>query len=110
MTIFGGFRTLWIIAMFDLPTDTAYARRCYTQFRQELLKDGFIMMQFSVYARHCASEENAVVHKKRIQLALPPKGEIRVVTLTDKQYERMDIFWGKSRGKKEAPPEQISFF
>ncbi|HET6244467.1 MAG TPA: CRISPR-associated endonuclease Cas2 [Bacteroidia bacterium] len=37
-----------------------------------LLKNGFNMMQFSVYMRHCASSENTDVHEKRIQRLLPP--------------------------------------
>ena len=56
---------MWLITMFDLPTDTVEARKHYSNFRQSLLKDGFIMMQYSVYIRHCASEENAIVHKKK---------------------------------------------
>ena len=50
---------MWVIAMFDLPTDTPAARKSYTRFRKDLLDDGFTMMQFSVYSRHCASIENA---------------------------------------------------
>lgn len=101
---------MWVLTMFDLPTDTAADRRAYTNFRKELLTDGFIMMQFSVYIRHCASEENAVVHKNRIQSCLPPEGEVRILTVTDKQYERMSVFYGKKAKQLEKPPEQISFF
>ena len=59
-----GYRFMWVVAMFDLPVDTKAARRAYAQFRKRLLKDGFVKMQFSVYVRHCASEENAEVHVK----------------------------------------------
>ena len=101
---------MWIVTMFDLPTDTARARRAYTDFRKGLLKDGFVMMQFSVYIRHCASEENAVVHKKRIKGILPAEGEVRIITITDQQFGRMDVFYGKKDKETEKPPEQISFF
>lgn len=50
-----GWRTMWVIAMFDLPTDTPKARKAYARFRKDLLSDGFTMMQYSVYIRHCAS-------------------------------------------------------
>ena len=53
---------MWVIAMFDLPTDSQPARRAYTRFRKDLLEDGFSMMQYSIYIRHCASIENAEVH------------------------------------------------
>ena len=46
---FGGLNTMWIIVLFDLPTDTIQARKHYTRFRKFLLEDGFTMMQYSVY-------------------------------------------------------------
>lgn len=96
--------------MFDLPTDTKQARRQYTQFRKALLKDGFVMMQYSVYIRHSASRENAAVHIKRVEAVVPADGEVRVITITDKQFERMRIFWGKRRMPPEAPPAQLELF
>ncbi len=96
--------------MFDLPVDTANARREYTRFRKELLRDGFIQMQYSIYMRHCASKENAGVHLQRIEKFLPPDGEVRILAITDKQFERMDIFWGKSRKRPELPSGQLQLF
>ena len=89
-----GYRAMWVLAMFDLPVETPSARRAYAQFRKRLLRDGFAMMQYSVYARHCASEENAEVHMKRVHAALPNDGEVRLLCITDKQFERMQVFWG----------------
>jgi len=101
---------MWIVTMFDLPTDTKKARRQYALFRKHLLEDGFTMMQYSVYARHCASKENAEVHIDRIKKHLPPDGEVRVITITDKQFERMMIFWGKTRQSPERAPCQLELF
>lgn len=104
------YRSMWLIAMFDLPTDTKAARRSYAQFRKFLLEDGFIQLQYSVYGRHCPSEENADVHHQRIERSLPPDGEVRVLAVTDRQFERMRIFWGKMRKSTPAPPPQLSLF
>jgi len=101
---------MWVVAMFDLPTDTERARRAYTQFRRSLIKDGFTMMQYSVYIRHCASEENADVHSSRVKYSLPPEGEVRLVRITDKQYERMQVFCGRKRRVPEQPPRQLELF
>jgi CRISPR-associated protein Cas2 len=101
---------MWVVAMFDLPVDTKKARRAYAQFRKALLKDGFTQMQYSVYIRHCASEENADVHIGRVQSALPDDGEVRVLTITDKQFERMRVFWGKMRKPPESAPTQLELF
>jgi len=108
--IISGYRAVWIFAMFDLPTDTKKARRDYTYFRKNLLKDGFTMLQYSVYVRHCASEENGDVHYKRVSAFLPPDGEVRVLTITDKQFGRMHTFWGKMRKPAPAPPRQLELF
>jgi CRISPR-associated protein Cas2 len=101
---------MWVLAMFDLPVDTKAARRAYAQFRKALLQDGFTQMQFSVYTRHCPSEENADVHIRRVERALPNDGEVRLLVLTDKQFERMRIFWGKMRKPIPEPPAQLSLF
>ncbi|QDT72947.1 CRISPR-associated endoribonuclease Cas2 [Lacipirellula limnantheis] len=101
---------MWVLAMFDLPTDTKRARREYALFRKMLLGNGFTQMQFSVYARPCPSQENADVHVGRIERSLPPDGEVRVITITDKQFERMRIFWGKLRQRPEQAPCQLDLF
>lgn len=107
---FGGFRSMWLVSMFDLPVDTAEARKQYTRFRKGLLKDGFTMMQFSVYIRHCASDENAQVHARRVQAMLPPDGEVRLLLITDKQFGRMQVYWGKRRRPPENAPAQVEMF
>lgn len=101
---------MWVLTMFDLPVDTKKARKAYAEFRKRLLQDGFTMMQFSVYARHCPSEENATVHIQRVERHVPPDGEVRILTLTDKQFERMRIFWGKMRKQVAPPPRQLELF
>ncbi len=105
-----GYRCMWVITMFDLPTDTKQARREYTLFRKHLLSDGFTRLQYSVYMRHCPSRENAEVHIGRVKAHLPPDGEVRVITITDKQFERMLIFLGKMRRQPEDAPQQLELF
>ena len=108
--IISAYRFMWVLTMFDLPTDSKPARRQYALFRKMLLNDGFAMMQYSVYIRHCASRENAAVHISRVEAAVPPDGEVRVITITDKQFERMRVFWGKWRTRPEQPPAQLELF
>jgi CRISPR-associated protein Cas2 len=108
--ILSGYRAVWIFTMFDLPTDTPKARKAYTDFRKQLLKDGFSMLQYSVYVRHCSSEENADVHYNRVNGFLPPDGEVRLITLTDKQFARMHTYWGKMRKPVPPQPRQLELF
>ena len=105
-----GYRCMWIIVMFDLPVDTKKARKAYAIFRQDLLKDGFSMLQYSVYARCCPSEENTLVHVNRVERRVPCGGEVRVLLLTDKQFGRMRTFWGKLRKPPPKPPRQLELF
>ena len=107
--IFGGAETVWIIVLFDLPTDSAQSRRQYTRFRKLLLNDSFSMMQYSVYMRHCASDENAVIHVDRVKAALPPNGEVRIIKITDKQFGRIEVYFGKRRRQVEQAPAQLEF-
>ncbi len=108
--LISGYRCMWVLTMFDLPTKTSRARKDYTLFRKSLLQDGFTQMQYSVYMRHCPSRENAEVHVERIQRSLPPRGEVRILVITDKQFERMKIFWGESRKQPEESPCQLQLF
>jgi len=105
-----GWRSMWVIAMFDLPVDTKAARRAYTRFRKDLLEDGFTMMQFSIYIRHCASIDNAEMHASRMGARIPKRGEVRFLTITDNQFSRIKVYFGKMR--KEAPiaPSQLQLF
>ena len=59
MERFSEYRVMWILVLFDLPTETKKDKKAYTDFRKNLQKDGFTMFQFSIYVRPCASSENA---------------------------------------------------
>ena len=104
-----GYRSMWIFVFFDLPTNTKKERKDASGFRKHLLDDGFQMMQYSVYYRHCASRENLEVHKKRVSNKTPPLGEVRIISITDKQFERMGIFIGKKEKAPEKAPAQLEF-
>lgn len=105
-----GYRIMWLFVFFDLPTDTKKDRKNASTFRNNLLKDGFSMMQFSVYVRHCASSESADVHEKRINALLPPLGKVSVLRITDKQFGNIANFWGRAEVPKSPQPTQLELF
>lgn len=107
---FGGLQTMWVVVLFDLPTDTKAARKEYTRFRKFLLQDGFTMMQYSVYMRHSSSDENVQVHTKRVKNRLPDDGEVRIIKITDKQFGKIEVFYGKKCKPTEKAPIQLQFF
>ncbi len=105
-----GIRAMWLFAMFDLPVVTKKARRDYTRFRKGLLKRGFSMLQFSVYARYCASEESSAAYRNQVSRTLPDSGQVRLLSVTDRQFGKMEVFFGKKREPVEDPPAQIMLF
>ncbi|CAG0937951.1 CRISPR-associated endoribonuclease Cas2 [Candidatus Brocadiaceae bacterium] len=104
------YRVMWLLVMFDLPVTTKTERRRYSQFRKALLKDGFTMLQYSVYSRHCASSESAEVHVKRVKKSMPDKGQVTIVEITDKQYSSIINFWGEKTAALPPPPAQLELF
>jgi CRISPR-associated protein Cas2 len=104
------YRIMWLFVFFDLPTETKKNRRDASIFRKALLKDGFSMMQFSVYIRHCASGESADVHEARVRRLLPEYGKVSVLRITDKQFGNIMNFWGRAPVPKEPPPMQLELF
>ena len=101
---------MWLLVLFDLPTETKKDIKEYTLFRKNLIRDGFTMFQFSIYIRHCASMENADVHKKRVKSFLPQFGKVCIICITDKQFGDIQIFSCKKEKKPSAPYQQLELF
>lgn len=103
-------RSMWVLVFFDLPTDTKLERRAASKFRKNLLDDGFGMFQFSIYTRFCPSRENAGVHIQRTKRALPKKGKVCIMQITDKQFGMMELFHGQKEAELEQPSQQLELF
>ena len=104
------YRIMWVLVFFDLPTETKKERKIYSDFRKKIMQDGFAMFQFSIYLRHCSSMQNADVHIKRVKKILPEKGHIGIMTITDKQFGMMEIFYGKKLAEPQNIPQQLELF
>lgn len=101
---------MWVMVLFDLPTNTRTERKAAANFRKKLLKDGFGMFQFSIYTRYCHSRENAEVHKERVRRFLPRKGKVAIFHITDRQFSMMELFQGKAEIEVEKPEQQLELF
>ncbi|MCE3036835.1 CRISPR-associated endonuclease Cas2 [Helicobacter sp. faydin-H20] len=98
-----------VLVMFDMPTGTKLERKASAKFRQRLLKEGFFMMQFSVYCRICKGIASANSYMNKIESFVPQKGHVRALILTEKQFDRMRIFVGYKSATEEAQaPVQLS--
>ena len=105
-----GYRMMWLYVMFDLPVGTRAERKAATKFRNFLLNHGFEMAQFSVYLRFADSKEAAETHIGRVRAALPNRGKVHIVTITDKQYANARIFTGRSSEHRGGNPCQYVLF
>ncbi|HNZ72485.1 MAG TPA: CRISPR-associated endonuclease Cas2 [Prolixibacteraceae bacterium] len=101
---------MWVLVFFDLPTETKAQQKAATRFRKNLLEDGFSMFQFSIYMRNCPSRENAEVHVKRVKLNLPEYGHVGVLTITDKQFGMMELFFSKKAVDRPPAVQQLELF
>ena len=104
------YRVMWVLVLFDLPTETKRDRKIATKFRKGLVENGFSMFQFSIYIRHCPSYENANVHIARVKRMLPEKGKVGIMCITDKQFGNMELSVGSK--SSDLPPivQQLELF
>ena len=99
-----GDKFMWLMVIFDLPTKTRKERLYANRFRNFLIKDGYVRLQWSVYGRICNGQERVDKHLKRVQSNLPPKGNVRALQLTDRQFGNMKFLLGQP--KKNSPQDQ----
>lgn len=104
-------RLMRILVFFDLPVKTKAQRSAAAKFRNFLLMDGYHMVQFSVYARICSGIDSVSTHRDRLSTAIPSKGSIRMLVITEKQYDNIHIFLGNPTAF-DAPQqnEQLMLF
>ena len=109
----GACRIMWLMLMFDLPTKTKKQRRKYIWFHKELEKEGYIMIQYSVYIKVFRSTESANLGKKRIKEFVKHNlkdGNIRLLMFTDKQFGAMEVIIGKKPTEEDNEPKQLLLF
>lgn len=100
-----------ILIFFDLPVKTKKERREATQFRNFLLNDGYHMIQYSVYARVCNGVDAVEKHRSRVKRNLPDNGSVRLLVITEKQYEAIDVLLGQlTEADDTFQCEQLSIF
>jgi CRISPR-associated protein Cas2 len=109
------FKMGWILAMFDLPVITKKERKIATKFRKFLLDDGYMMVNYSVYARPCINWEQMRKHASRLEIEVPEAGNVRTLFITDKQWKDAIVVIGKDyqeshTQKSPKMPHQLEFW
>lgn len=96
------YKLMRMLCMFDLPVETGDEKREYRVFRKNLIKEGFVMMQYSVYVRVCPSREYAQRLEARIQKIVPKDGNVRLLCVTERQYNDMKLLVGSKSASETA--------
>ena len=102
------YRYMRVMVFFDLPTVTTENRRNYTKFRKYLIKSGFLMLQESVY---CKLALNATIANSIVQSVKknkPPEGLVQLMTVTEKQYSKMELIIGESTSSVLDSDERLT--
>lgn len=103
------YRFMRVLVFFDLPITTLENRREYNRFRKYLLRNGFMMLQESVY---CKLALNAVVAGaviSNVKLNLPKEGIVELLTVTERQFSRMEVLLGDAHDEVLNSDERLVF-
>jgi CRISPR-associated protein Cas2 len=104
---------MWLMLMFDLPTSSKKDRKRYQWFHKELEREGYMMLQYSVYGKIFSSSESALLGKKRIKDFIDKNikhGNIRILIFTDRQFANMEIIIGEKIDEEKNEPKQLLLF
>lgn len=96
--------------MFDLPVVTEKDRKIYSKFRNFLLDDGYFMLQYSIYTRICKNADDVKKHEIKLSINMPQKGNIRLLQVTENQFQNMKILCGKQSNEEKIGIESLVVF
>ena len=100
-----------MIVFFDLPVQTAEERKIANKFRKSLIKDGYSMLQLSVYSRIVRGRDTLAKHERRLIQMLPKNGNVRCLEVTEKQYANMKLLVGlPKQQEKKVDARQFLLF
>lgn len=95
-----------LILFFDLPMVTKEERKVYAKFRKYLINNGFMMLQFSVYAKIFPNRDALMQYTQGLKRNVPNRGSIRMMAVTEKQYDRMEIIVGGKTIQEEVVTDE----
>lgn len=96
------YKYMRLIVMYDLPNNNYDENKIYTKFRKLLIKNGYIMMQFSIYTKFLSSISKYESELKKLKSFIPEIGNIRILCITEKQYHNIVYLTGKNSVNEKA--------
>ena len=93
------YRFMRLIVFFDLPVETSEQQREYRQFRKFLVRNGFVMMQESVYSKIVLNPTAAAAVQENVRKHKTSGGLIEMMLVTERQFERIEIVVGEPQSE-----------
>lgn len=101
------YRFMRLMLFFDLPVEKASERREYRQFVKLLKKNGFFMLQKSIYVKMGIDAQVIDLTIKKIKKEVPKEGNIMVLTITEKQFSNIEIILGDFNTEVVSTDERL---
>lgn len=101
---------MWMMVMFDLPTETHSQRKSAAKFRKFLLDEGFEMVQFSVYVQFTGTWESSQKFVRAIKKNNPQYGDVNILFFTDKQFSNIIHIQNRIPKSLKKKPDQFELF
>lgn len=98
-----------ILVFFDLPITTLENRKAYSRFRKFLIQNGFMMLQESVYCKLALNAVAAEAVINNVKLNVPKEGLVELLTVTERQFSRMEILIGEAHNEVLNSDERLVF-
>ena len=91
------YKFMRILVFFDLPVTSNKNKRDYSAFRKFLIRNGFIMMQQSVYSKLVINNVTSAAIKQKVRSNLPPEGSVQLLEITENQFARIEYLSGTAQ-------------
>ena len=107
---FNAYKLMWMMVMFDLPVKTKKERKIASKFRENLLNQGFEMVQLSVYIQFTGTWESSQKFVRAVKENCPQKGNVSIIFFTDKQFSNIIHLVDNIETKLKNEPLQFELF
>lgn len=97
---------VWVLVLYDLPAVTGGEKRAFLQYRNLLYRRGFQRLQWSVYARPYPDQAASQADVEHLLGRVPGGGRVRVLVVTDLQFEKMRVMDGGGAPAHRRKPER----
>ncbi len=96
-----------LLIFFDLPVETSKERKEYAKFHKFLVKNGFIMMQKSVYSKLVINNVTSTAVKQKVSANVPPDGVVEMLEVTENQFSRIEYLVGNKQTLVEESMDRL---